>query len=473
LNFLRIHKKIFEWSMIAVISLGALFLGFLLSYQQVYAGKIYKNVYFGTIDLSGKTQKQAERILKNTFDDLMNEDFVITSGPKQVKAKFKDSGLSFSSDEIINDLFKVGRGNNFWQNLTKSSVTLVNKTRLEARPTVDEDKYSEFISIAVKQLNYEPIDASLSIADGAVKYIPSQDGQIVDTSHLIDQIIETVTLDSKRITLDSTTQSAKIQNTQFDMAKSQAEAYLNKSISFTYQGKTYNPSQKEIGAWIVIKDNTGGTASAILDESNIKAYLNKIAANFEVTKRDRKINDNGDVVQEGRQGLYLDKDTVIKNLLGAINNQTISLNLPTYTVDPKEILISIIEGVETGRYEGKYIDVNLSTQRFCLVDSTALLDCFATSTGKASTPTPTGSYAITRKNPMGWAPNPGVWMPWFQEFKAGGYGIHELVLWPNGSHEPITNLGQKVSHGCVRLAPGTAEMVYNWTDIGTPVYIHN
>jgi lipoprotein-anchoring transpeptidase ErfK/SrfK len=29
-----------------------------------------------------------------------------------------------------------------------------------------------------------------------------------------------------------------------------------------------------------------------------------------------------------------------------------------------------------------------------------------------------------------------------------------------------------VSHGCIRLGIGPAETLYNWTEVGTPVYIY-
>ena len=158
--------------------------------------------------------------------------------------------------------------------------------------------------------------------------------------------------------------------------------------------------------------------------------------------------------------------------MNQISGPAISIELAVETETFKEIKVSIIQGVETGRYSGKYIDVNLATQSLCRLDGSALIDCYMASAGKPSTPTPTGSFEIRRKNPWGWAPNPGVHMPWFMEFKAGGYGFHELVVWPDGTHEVVDHLGQAISHGCVRTGPGVAEMLFNWADIGTPVFIH-
>jgi lipoprotein-anchoring transpeptidase ErfK/SrfK len=58
------------------------------------------------------------------------------------------------------------------------------------------------------------------------------------------------------------------------------------------------------------------------------------------------------------------------------------------------------------------------------------------------------------------------WMPFYQ-----GFGLHD-ASWRNGNFG-----GQDYyyggSHGCVNLPLATAEFLYNWADIGTPVWVHN
>lgn len=465
-------KRIITWSLVALLCALALVLIILFSYQQVYAGRIYKNVYFGTVDLSGKSQKEARKILQERFKSLTDQEFAITAGQKTVKAKLVDTGLSFDSDEIINRLYTTGRGQNFWENIKGSGKTLVHRIVIEGRPTINQTAFDNFATITVKQLNDVAIDASLAVKDGAVSEVPSHDGQTVQTENLIDRIITMVADGSRSISLERTIQPAKVQSSDFTEAIATATQYLSKKITFSYAGTAYTPSATEIGVWIYFA-NKDGKYSAGLEQSNIKAYLNRVASNFEVSKKDKKVEGSGNILQEGRDGIYLDKDTAVKQLMGQIANDAVALELTTYKEVYKEITITIVNGAETGRFPGKYIDVNLSTETLCRLEGSTLIDCFMTSTGKPSTPTPTGSFTIIRKNPMGWAPNPGVHMPWFMEFKAGGYGFHELVVWPNGTHEVVEHLGQPVSHGCVRTGPGVAEMLFNWADIGsTSVYIH-
>ncbi len=118
------------------------------------------------------------------------------------------------------------------------------------------------------------------------------------------------------------------------------------------------------------------------------------------------------------------------------------------------------------------IDINLSQQRLRLYINGKLDQIFLVSTGKWSTPTPVGHFAINNKKPLAWSAAHGLWMPYWMSFIGSAYGIHELPYWPGGYREGANHLGIPVSHGCVRLGIGAAVYVYNHVSIGTPVNIH-
>lgn len=119
----------------------------------------------------------------------------------------------------------------------------------------------------------------------------------------------------------------------------------------------------------------------------------------------------------------------------------------------------------------KRIDVDLSDQKLNYYLGPVRLNGFTVSTGKASTPTPLGTYTIEKKHPKAWSRMAGLWMPYWLSFN-GVYAIHELPEWPDGSKEGANHLGIPVSHGCVRLGIGPAKEIYDWAPIGTKLTIH-
>ncbi len=93
------------------------------------------------------------------------------------------------------------------------------------------------------------------------------------------------------------------------------------------------------------------------------------------------------------------------------------------------------------------------------------------STGKASMPSPKGTFKIANKHPRAWSRMYGLWMPYWMGISGTRAGIHELPEWPNGYKEGAKHLGIPVSHGCIRLGIDAAKIVYDWTPVGTKITI--
>lgn len=123
--------------------------------------------------------------------------------------------------------------------------------------------------------------------------------------------------------------------------------------------------------------------------------------------------------------------------------------------------------------DGKYIDINLTSQVLTMFENGQAIDSFIVSSGKSGMDTPKGEHQIYNKHSRPWSKKYSLYMPFWMAITADGkYGLHELPEWPGGYKEGQNHLGIPVSHGCVRLGVGPAERLYNWADIGTPVIVY-
>ncbi|PLX28111.1 hypothetical protein C0583_02665 [Candidatus Parcubacteria bacterium] len=120
----------------------------------------------------------------------------------------------------------------------------------------------------------------------------------------------------------------------------------------------------------------------------------------------------------------------------------------------------------------KRIEVNTGAQELSIFLGGVRMKTYTVSTGKPSMPTPKGHFTIYNKLPRPWSSAYGLWMPYWLGMNYGKFGIHELPEWPGGYKEGENHLGTPVSHGCIRLGVGEAEEVYNWTEVGTEVFIY-
>ena len=465
-------KKI-EICVFSVIGLIALLAGSLFAYQYAYASTIYKNVKVADIDLSGKTKKQAAFLIQKKYDLMADREINFQVGDKTVKAKARETGLEIDSTKMAQNAFNLGRGSDFFAQIKGSSQTLWTKNEIKVEVNINKEIYDKFLAVTVAQLNVTPQDATLQIKDGEIVEITERDGSTIDTDDLAEKIMQlTTNSESNTITLSSKLVPATIKTADFTLAKQYATSVLSKKINFTYESNNFSPTKRDIGLWIAFANKDGKMAAGLRDD-NIRAYLNNISKNIEVQKKDKKINavDNA-VLEEGQEGKLVDKDAALKQLKEQINTSTNpAVTLATYAVAPKELKIFPSEGTVAGRFEGRYIDIDVTTQKLCRIEGPTIIDCFVVSTGKASMPTPPGTYTIMEKNPRYWSNKYNMWLPYWQRLTSSGYGIHELPE-TNNWKETDVHLGTPVSHGCVRLGVGPAQTVFDWTSMGTTVYVH-
>lgn len=469
-------KKIIKWSLVSVLILAFFASVTVFFYQNSYAGKIYKNVSVAGIDLSGKTKKQAELLLDKKFSLISSKTVQFKAGQKTTTAALSETGLSFNISNSINEAFAIGRSQKFLPQLYASAQTSFVTNKISVPINIDNTKLNLFIAQKIPELNIPSTDASINITDGKVAISPDSNGQSVNASNLAADITKLISGSAKvyEIQLQATPLPANITTKDLTNLKSQAEDIIDAKINLTYLDKTYTPQLQDISKWISFTQDASTKKTKLsIDDAAIKSYLGSVSKDFEIVKKDKKINaTDSSVIEEGVQGLYLDKDRALNEIKKAVYLETATtIALTTYTQDPAEVRVYPAEGFVPGKFPGKYLDADLTQQKMCRIEGNTIIDCFTISSGKPSTPTPVGIRYVESKNDRAWSAPYGLYMPWWQSL-GGGYGVHELPEWPGGMKEGENHLGIPVSHGCIRLGVGPAKIVYDWTEIGTPVYIH-
>lgn len=132
---------------------------------------------------------------------------------------------------------------------------------------------------------------------------------------------------------------------------------------------------------------------------------------------------------------------------------------------------------DTLSVRNKNIIVDISEQKIYLRIGNRVLYTFPVSTGTYRTPTPIGTTKIYSKQELriskGW---PHYIMPLYMAFRANGaYGIHALPSLANDRgvfwREALNHIGERRSHGCIRLLPWDAETAYAFVEVGTKMVV--
>lgn len=124
---------------------------------------------------------------------------------------------------------------------------------------------------------------------------------------------------------------------------------------------------------------------------------------------------------------------------------------------------------------GKRIEISISKQRMYVWQGETQLYDWVISTGKPGSGTATGRFRVQSKIPEAWGGQWSLRMPyWLGIYWVGSIenGIHALPINPDGSILWAGYLGTPVSFGCIILSTENAKTLYDWAEIGTPVWIH-
>ncbi len=119
---------------------------------------------------------------------------------------------------------------------------------------------------------------------------------------------------------------------------------------------------------------------------------------------------------------------------------------------------------------GKAIMIDLAAMKLELYeDGDRVGELPVLARGRDGTPweTPSGSYTIMTKEPKHFSSIGKVWMPSSMQF-FGNFFIHGWPEYESGQPVPPGYSG-----GCIRLSNDAAARVYQFAEVGTPVYIYN
>ena len=128
----------------------------------------------------------------------------------------------------------------------------------------------------------------------------------------------------------------------------------------------------------------------------------------------------------------------------------------------------------SGPASAKQIVISISEQHLYAYENDRLVYSFTASTGMAGANTWPGQYSVLDKIPNAYGANWDLWMPnWLGVYWAGNLenGIHALPILSNGQRLWDGYLGTPVSYGCIILGVEDSQTLYDWAEVGTPVYI--
>ena len=337
---MMIKNKKFMFNKIIVV-LATIFFIFLsiivgsyFIFEKKYSNKIYPGIFIAGINMQGKTNKQAEKILNNKIDNISQigipfyyDYFQATLFPlvSSVESDLTYQIIDFNIEESINKAITIGRDKNFLKNLREKINILINKKNISINNKINKIEVEKFLQNNFSKFETPAQDAKLIFNKKNFKITKEIYGQAINFKKAIKKLETNLTyLDSSPIKLSAKVEHPKIYKKDCLNIESKAKKIINKKpIILNYKTKQWIINREELISWLLLKKENNKIEVAINNELIIKFFNDNIASTTEKKPIDAKFKiENEKVVefQASKDGIELDTQKNIENIKKYLNN---------------------------------------------------------------------------------------------------------------------------------------------------------
>lgn len=452
-----------------VLSLAlAVFIGIVVFTMVYYHDKAAPGTTIANAKVGGQTKSQ----LITTINGLVNNmKLSLNYNGKSATASASDLGINIDTNKIATAAVKTGQRDPF--------STLALKQHFDLTGSYDKAKVQAFVKANFPELTTDPIDAQIIYDADSNRYVvqPGAIGRSVKLDELYKKV-ESM-LSSPKITnyqIATNDSAPTVSNEAAEQVASQVNQAVASNIKIINNGRVlWTIDPWTIAEWTTFKVNPSTHSYDVAyDKSKIQKFVDtSVVGQISNKPINQKAitNGNGEVLQvisPGQNGQQAENTSAVADEIYTklLSGQGGNVNLATKD--------AAFQTDATVASDGHWIEANLSTFQVILHDGTNVVwSTDQTSQGKPSTGTITGLYTVWRKVPEQCMPNPPSSQPlcgihWVTYWERSGYAFHE-AWWLDYSKG---NVRSYISHGCINMFTADAKRVYDFSSIGTPVWVH-
>ena len=310
----RLRRTWWFWVLVAVAVVVVLGVGAVVADWLVYRGEVHAGVTVDGIYLRGMTEEQAKAALSQ-YVDSTGGIVTLTSAGKTWTVTPTDVGRNTAIESAVKEALALSDKGNFLSDVVARFSLYRDGEDIPLTIAVDQSKIQALADNLAAELHITPVDASLSMENGAVKVIEGIDGQDVNTQSLVAQL-QTLFKGLRKGTVDIPliVTEPNVQVVDNEEARLQAELLKSAPVTLTDRGNEWTLSPEQIASWMDFKVDASGAKPKLVPfivEGRMVNFLAEVAGKVHVDPVDA--------------GLKSD-DRVTVKVIPAVEGQTLNLS---------------------------------------------------------------------------------------------------------------------------------------------------
>ena len=337
------------WSYIAAASLFTLTCIWFLVFRTMQVGVIYPNTYIGDINFGGKTKEDAQQILYNKGQAILEKGIILSVKGKNAAIMIaqyaSDPDLTrelvkFNAGQIADELYEIGRDPyNIFSNFRSDIQAMFFKREVKASVEFNQ---KELISYLKDKLgDYETLSKNAAIVyDGdLIKIKKEVAGQKIDYQNLLKKLeAQLQNLQSPYITASIIPDVPLISQYEIEDRVLEIETALARApLTIKYSSESWSLDKNDLKKYLEFT-KIDDVPALVISKEKTAAFFKKIADKINIPARDAKFQIKDGKVSEfqtSRLGLKLDADGTLSALNNILSNGYPVVNLVMDSESPQ------------------------------------------------------------------------------------------------------------------------------------------
>lgn len=172
-----------------VFGFGGTYFSFSRTVNQYPKNKICKNIYIGSVNVSGMTKKEAKKALQEQYAREKEVQVIMTVDKNEAEATLDELGFKYkNTDQIIEKAVNYGKKGNLWSRYLKIRKLSNEKLVLKHEVTLDLEKSNAVLGERVVPMANHAVNAAIARTSGGFEIEKEKTGETVDSKKSIEKI---------------------------------------------------------------------------------------------------------------------------------------------------------------------------------------------------------------------------------------------------------------------------------------------
>jgi vancomycin resistance protein YoaR len=261
-----------------VVVLGV---GAVVADQLVYHNEVHAGVSVYGMDLGGFTEQQAIAALDNLVN-AKGSSVTLNGAGKTWTVTPEDAGRTIDIQGAVAAAMAASRTGDFFHRVGASFQLYWRHRDLPLTRAVDTAKLEAFIDTVATELHVTPINAQLTVENGAINVIQGVNGRDVDTVTLVNRLVP-LFVDLKVATVDVplVVKEPVVQVEDNEPALTQAKTMISTPITLTNHDKSWTVTPVQLISWLGFRVGAANgvpTTTPYLAEDKMTAFVSTLAS---------------------------------------------------------------------------------------------------------------------------------------------------------------------------------------------------